>query len=424
MASEEVSFVKMVWNLHLNDSGVMMKKNIWIVVFITLASITAHAVEVSKRPFATLGIENKKGATVEYAEFGNSLFINSGGALYVAKKVGNLLKPAKLVKALSSIKNINSIAVLNGRLFIVKDGIDSALEGANYPAEARSLLEPLILAAEKDQAELTQFKPNDASTFQRDVRTDFGDFKEFSKITQIKSAKLNGKDALIVNAGVGSSAWASYNDGKSWSAIVKGTEEWGNMCYVPSFEVVGKKVFFGGECPTDMAYITYGELLPSGQIQNVKPVKLLGKIDNRMIQFIRQSPYNSKLMFAGVEGGLMVSRNGGASWSFSYFEDVESVARKKRSYPYITSLIFPDPARPNIVLMGGHPQSGLGTLMISVDAGKTWKDLSESLLKNAEFLSLGMLKDKTIILSSRKMMKPDSFIFSTKANAEILTLKP
>jgi hypothetical protein len=119
-------------------------------------------------------------------------------------------------------------------------------------------------------------------------------------------------------------------------------------------------VLLGGECPLDIGWI--GRLAPDGNVQRID----VDDMQNRNVQFITR---DGLTVFAGVEGGLLRSDDGGASYHWAIHFPLESV-----SYPYIGQL-----ARgAGGALFAGGFDKGLEKpyLVVSYDDGETWSEVS------------------------------------------------
>lgn len=184
-------------------------------------------------------------------------------------------------------------------------------------------------------------------------------------------------DLILLTAGGGRNLFVSPNGGRSWSVLSGSVGS--QACSYPTFELIGRRVLIGGECPLDFAYLQSGMLREdflgwqeSNPVFRPIAVEDLG---NREVQFIRQQP-NSATVFAGVEGGLLKSDDNGQSFRFVIKQPVSGSGK----YPYITSIVFPS-MHGNIIIASGFDKAGArGYLAYSHDGGETWVDISELVL--------------------------------------------
>lgn len=175
---------------------------------------------------------------------------------------------------------------------------------------------------------------------------------------------------IFVNAG--GNILASGDQGASWS-ILFGASSTGKpqaqACYDPSFALVGQRLLIGGECPLDMAYLRAGTLDADGLTWKEGPVDAQTPfLENRNIQFIRQKG-NSGLVYAGIEGALLLSTDAGAAYDFVLHYEGDAP-----KYPYIAHILFPS-AHPSTILVAGFDKANGGPyLAVSSDNGATWRD--------------------------------------------------
>lgn len=185
-------------------------------------------------------------------------------------------------------------------------------------------------------------------------------------------------DRVYFNGGGAPNLLVSTVGGQAWSAILGSLE--GRMCYTQSFEIVGRKLLVGGECPLDFAFLRAFRLrddLLALESATPEPVTL-PDLGNRNIQFIKAidgTPY----VFAGVEGGLLRSIDSGATFQFVIKYDAGAPA----AYPYIQHIAWSSPLssqNPVAMLVGGFNKAdGKPWLAYSSDWGGTWKDITAQL---------------------------------------------
>ena len=164
-------------------------------------------------------------------------------------------------------------------------------------------------------------------------------------------------DRLFVSAG--GNLLVSRDDGGTWTPLFPSTKQAAVQSCPTTFNVQGDTVLLGGECPLDIGWI--GRLAPDGSVQRVD----VDDMQNRNVQFIAR---DGSTVFAGVEGGLLRSDDGGASYTWSIHFPLESA-----SYPYIRQL-----ARgAGGALFAGGFDKGLFApyLVVSYDDGQTWSEV-------------------------------------------------
>ena len=178
------------------------------------------------------------------------------------------------------------------------------------------------------------------------------------------------------NAGGAPNLQVSTDQGTSWRAVLGAME--GMSCYNQAFHLVGNRVLVGGECPLDVAYVRAYQLNADNTAlasASAAPLAVtVPELENRNVQFIT-SFANSERVFAGVEGGLLRSDDGGRSFKFVIRQPVEGAT----NYPYITRLLSPA-GKPNVLVASGFDKAkGVPYLVWSADNGDKWTDLSSLL---------------------------------------------
>lgn len=207
-----------------------------------------------------------------------------------------------------------------------------------------------------------RFVPNDQG-----LRACFGDFCYTLWATQLKQVGSR----LFINAGGGDNVFASDDQGRSWRVLTGSFDS--IACYHAAFHVVGQRLLVGGECPLDDAYLhAYGLTADGGQLASPTPQPVeLPELENRNIQFIESAP-GSQRVFAGVEGGLLRSDDGGRSFKFV----IRDESRENARYVYVKRLLQPR-GKPGVVVAAGFDKtSGRPFLSWSPDGGERWTDLS------------------------------------------------
>jgi hypothetical protein len=141
-----------------------------------------------------------------------------------------------------------------------------------------------------------------------------------------------------------------------------------NTCSV-TFERLGaNRVLLGGECPLDVGFLSFGSLRPDQLGWAIDPVAAITpEMENRNVQFIREAADGH--VYAGVEGGLLRSTDGGVSYDWILHYPLDAQDR----YPYIAHLLVV----PELMIAGGFDKKNdAGYLAFSNDGGATWHDVS------------------------------------------------
>jgi hypothetical protein len=181
--------------------------------------------------------------------------------------------------------------------------------------------------------------------------------------------KLAG-NRLYTNAGAGQNLFVSDNAAASWRVVLGQFDSM--VCTHQAFQVVGDRLLVGGECPLDSAYVRAYRLGADGRLASPAELPVaLPKLENRNVQFIEQVA-NTQRVFAGVEGGLLRSEDGGQSFKFVIEQPVEG----NKNYPYIRSFLALS-GKPDTIVVGGFDKAtALPYLAWSADGGTKWTDLS------------------------------------------------
>jgi len=178
---------------------------------------------------------------------------------------------------------------------------------------------------------------------------------------------------IFLNAGSGRNLLVTKDHGASWSALSGSIEPY--VCSEPAFEFIDNKVFIGGECPLDFAYVWGGTLqpdllswAPGGEL---KPVST-PEIEGRNIQFIEHRR-GSSLVFAGIEGGILKSTDKGASFRFV----LKYPSSGPQKFPYVGYILYPL-SHPDLFVAAGFDKgiTQAGYLAYSIDHGESWTDFS------------------------------------------------
>jgi len=176
---------------------------------------------------------------------------------------------------------------------------------------------------------------------------------------------------LYTNAGAGTNLFVSGDGAASWRVLLGQFDAM--ICTHSAFGIVGDRVLVGGECPLDMAFIRAYRLSADGlALASSEPLPLtLPNLENRNVQFI-QAVAGSQRVFAGVEGGLLRSEDGGRSFKFVIEEPVEG----NKHYPYIGAFLALSTTPDTLVVGGFDKATGKPYLAWSADGGAKWTDIS------------------------------------------------
>ncbi len=175
---------------------------------------------------------------------------------------------------------------------------------------------------------------------------------------------------LYTNAGGGQNVLASNDGGARWRVLTGFFDQ--DICTHPAFEIVGDRLLVGGECPLDSAFLRAYQLAGDGMSlasRDALPVTL-PELENRNVQFIRAM--GAQRVFAGVEGGLLRSEDGGRSFRFVIRHPLSG----GKNYPYVRHLIALAGKPDTLVADGFDKATQKPYLAWSKDGGTTWTDLS------------------------------------------------
>ncbi len=180
-----------------------------------------------------------------------------------------------------------------------------------------------------------------------------------------------GPDRIYVNAG--GNILASADEGASWSQLYglpSNGKPAAQVCPV-KFELTGSKMLLGGECPLDVAWLHRGTLNDNLLEWADEPQPVTApEMENRNIQFIRH--VGDGVVYAGIEGALLKSTDGGESFRYVLHYDLEAPDR----YPYLGQFVIV-PQDPRVMLIGGFDKkNAVGYLAWSRDGGESWQDVS------------------------------------------------
>lgn len=176
---------------------------------------------------------------------------------------------------------------------------------------------------------------------------------------------------LFVSAG--GNVLASADEGASWSILVGVSSDGkpASQTCPSTYERIGEQLLVGGECPLDDGYIRGGTLRADLLGWASEPHDVVTpELENRNVQFIRD--LGDGVVYAGIEGALLKSTDGGISFRFVIHYPIEATDR----YPYITHLVRSS-RHPSLLVVSGFDKANLaGYLAYSPDNGESWTDVS------------------------------------------------
>ncbi len=181
-----------------------------------------------------------------------------------------------------------------------------------------------------------------------------------------------GPQHLFVNAG--GNLLVTADDGATWH-LLHGLPHDGKptsqVCDV-EFGMASGRMLLGGECPLDIAWLSAGMLRSDLLDWLVEPQPVIAPdLENRNVQFIRD--VGNGVVYAGIEGALLRSSDGGASFGFVIHHTLDD----ERLYPYIGHLVVSS-RDPRLIIVGGFDKKhDVGYLTYSSDGGATWRDVSQ-----------------------------------------------
>lgn len=169
-----------------------------------------------------------------------------------------------------------------------------------------------------------------------------------------------------------------YTDdlGETWAVMNGKFPITSTSCYEASFLRTETHLIQGGECPLDVAFVKVYKFTDANRTKiDPIPVATIGHdfMGNRAAWHMLQNPV-TKQVFAGVEGGLIEL----AGESYSPIFRIEH-AMDEDLYPYYEGLSYVK-SNPEKMLAWGNGQERGGTLMASTDSGRTWKDITASVI--------------------------------------------
>ena len=195
-------------------------------------------------------------------------------------------------------------------------------------------------------------------------------YREYCYTLWMDELKMAGT-RLYSNAGAGLNLFVSDDRGASWRVLLGAFDSM--ICTHQAFHIVGDRVLVGGECPLDDAFIRAYQLSADGArlVSDQELPVALPELENRNVQFI-ESVAGSQRVFAGVEGGLLRSDDGGKSFKFVIRHPIEGGAK----YPYIQAFLAPA-GKPGVIVAGGFDKANARPYLAwSNDSGDSWTDIS------------------------------------------------
>ncbi len=193
----------------------------------------------------------------------------------------------------------------------------------------------------------------------------------FMSATQIEF--VPGRIFLVA----GGNLLVSADNGVSWQ-LLYGIPNGGNpttqTCPM-TFAVRDRQVIIGGNCRPDGAFLSVGTLRADLQGWETTPVRVttpnLPKLDDRNVHFIEHADGD---IFAGVDGGLLKSCDGGVTWRFVIEFPVPTTAG--RPYPRIDQFLAPMSHSKVRIVAGFDEATARPYLAWSANSGETWIDVS------------------------------------------------
>ena len=169
---------------------------------------------------------------------------------------------------------------------------------------------------------------------------------------------------LLSNAGGGANVLAARGEWQNWDALVGDAGRHG--CGHAAFQVTGQRLLAGDCAPGLRAYRLSGAGTPLAPLPIVQPAH-----DQRRVHVIGQA---GGAVFAGVQGGLLKSADGGRSFRYVIVH-----AAGARHHPAISSLLALR-ARPRVLLAAGADAgTGSAYLAVSGAGGERGTDLTSIL---------------------------------------------
>lgn len=193
--------------------------------------------------------------------------------------------------------------------------------------------------------------------------------------------------AMFVDSG--RNVLVTRDAGQTWSVLYGLTADGRpvtQLCPVV-FEVIGTQMILGGECPLDVGWISSGTLSADLLSWAVDPLPVnMPDTENRNVQFIRS--LGDGEVWAGIEGALLKSVDGGSSFDFKIHYPIDSGV-----YPYIAELVSSSRDRDLMVIGGFDKGDASPYLAYSANGGETWLDVSEKLPWEHDFANVALIAE-------------------------------
>lgn len=181
-------------------------------------------------------------------------------------------------------------------------------------------------------------------------------------------------------ASAGGNIIVSGDDGATWNVLVGVTSDGkpASQTCPTTYERIGERLLYGGECPLDFGYLARGTLRSDLLAWTSEPARLTSPdMENRNVQFIRDA--GNGVVFAGVEGAILKSTDSGETFRYVLHFDLSA-----QRYPYISEIAITSRA---IVAGGFDKANQVAWLAYSTDRGESWIDLS-ALVAHASTVSM------------------------------------
>jgi len=304
-----------------------------MLVLILLAQLSIKSLE----PFAQIPIPNTLDPThLEYAHDDQFEYLAMPAGLYRAPLAGGSFERIAFAE-----EKIHSVVVHDSALYVLKSKDHTLVRSTDHGAT---------------------FTPIDAGLLDC-----AGDECRYLVANRIAF----GPQRIFVNAG--GNVLATADDGATWSllhGLPYNGKPTSQLCPM-QFELSGTRMILGGECPLDIAWLHAGTLRPDLLDWSVEPQPVVApELENRNVQFIRD--FGDGVVYAGIEGALLKSTDGGSSFTFVIHYPIENAI----AYPYIGYLARSS-RDPNLLVAGGFDKKDDdGYLAWSSDGGTTWRDAS------------------------------------------------
>jgi hypothetical protein len=176
---------------------------------------------------------------------------------------------------------------------------------------------------------------------------------------------------MFVSAG--GNVLVTADEGANYKVLVGATSDGkpaAQTCPV-TFERVGQRLIYGGECPLDFGYVRAGSLRGDFlEWQSLPETITPPQMQNRNVQFIEE--LSGGAIYAGIEGALMKSTDGGRTFDYVIYYPLSAPDR----YPYISEIVESS-RHPGLLLAGGFDKKNqVAYLAYSPDNGASWNDIS------------------------------------------------